>query len=165
MSITGEPNRSPLRVGFSIGDLGAGLFGAAAGLAALYEREKNGQGQHVDVSMLDSQVAFCENACARYFTTGEIPGPVGTRHPIITPFQVFPTQTDDMVVIAFHDKAWEKLCKVIGWKEWIENKRFKTCVSRYQNHSAIEPLLADIFKTKPRGKAGWDAFHSERGWF
>ena len=115
-----------MRVGFSIGDLGAGLFGAAAGLAALYEREKSGQGQHVDVAMLDSQVALCENACARYFATGEIPRPIGMRHPIITPFQVFPTQTEDMVVIAFGDDDWEKLCQAIGRKEWIEDKRFKT---------------------------------------
>jgi CoA:oxalate CoA-transferase len=120
VSITGELNRPPVRVGFSIGDLGAGLFATAAGLAALYESEKSGLGQHIDVAMLDSQVALCENACARYFATGEIPRPIGVRHPLVTPFQIFPTKTDDMVVIAFGDEDWKKICQAIGRKELIE---------------------------------------------
>ena len=150
VSITGELNRPPVRVGFSIGDLGAGLFGAAAGLAALYEREKSGLGQHIDVAMLDSQVALCENACARYFATGEIPRPIGVRHPLVTPFQIFPTKTEDMVLIAFGDDDWKKLCQAIGRKEFIEDKRFKTKADRNENHAALELVLQDIFRTKPR---------------
>ena len=81
VSITGEPGRPPVRVGFSTGDIGAGLFTATAILAALHERGKSGKGQWIDVAMVDCQVAFCENACARYFATGEIPKPLGAGIP------------------------------------------------------------------------------------
>lgn len=161
VSITGEPGRLPVRAGFSIGDLGAALFAVSASLAALYEREKSGLGQHIDVAMLDSQVALCENACARYFATGEVPRPIGTRHPIVTPFQVFPTQTDDMVVVAFGDEDWKRLCQAIGRQEWVEDKRFKTSADRTGNHAALEPLLTDVFRTKPRDE--WLALFDRAG--
>jgi CoA:oxalate CoA-transferase len=161
VSITGEPGRPPVRVGFSIGDMGATLFAVSAGLAALYEREKSGRGQHIDVAMLDCQVALCENACARYFATGKVPRPIGTRHPIVTPFQVFPTQTDDMVVITFRDDEWENLCHVIGREEWAEDERFKTGADRTANHAALEPLLKEVFRTKPRDE--WLALFERAG--
>jgi len=150
VSITGEPNRPPVRAGYSIGDIGAALYAVTAAMAALYEREKNGLGQHVDVAMLDCQVALCENACARYFATGEIPRPIGSRHPIVTPFQVFPTKTDDMVVITFRDEEWEKLCRVVGREEWIQDERFNTTANRTNHHAELEPLLVEIFKQKTR---------------
>jgi len=152
VSITGEPNRPPVRVGYSIGDMGAALFATSATLAALYERERSGEGQHIDVAMLDSQVALCENACARYFATGEVPEPIGSRHPIITPFQVFPTQTDEMVVIAFGHWEWEKLCSVIGREDLIADERFKTAADRTENHALLEPILCEVFQTRPRNE-------------
>jgi CoA:oxalate CoA-transferase len=150
VSITGEPGRPPVRVGYSIGDLGAGLFAAMAALSALYEREKSGRGQYIDVAMLDSQVALCENACARYFATGEIPRPIGSRHPIVTPFQIFPTQTDEMVVAAFRDEEWRKLCDAIGRAELAEDDRFKTLADRTRNHPILEGILSGVFRTRPR---------------
>ncbi|MEJ2715788.1 MAG: CoA transferase [Deltaproteobacteria bacterium] len=161
VSITGEPGRPPVRVGFSIGDMGAALFAVSAGLAALYEREKSGRGQHIDVAMLDCQVALCENACTRHFATGEVPRPIGTRHPIVTPFQVFPTQTDDMVVITFRDDEWKKLCQVIGREELAEDERFKTGADRTVNHAELEPLLIDVFRTRPRDE--WLALFNRAG--
>ncbi|HEA66564.1 MAG TPA: CoA transferase [Desulfobacterales bacterium] len=152
VSITGEPNRPPVRVGYSIGDMGAALFAVSATLAALYERERSGEGQHIDVAMLDGQVALCENACARYFATGEVPEPIGSRHPIITPFQVFPTQTDEMVVIAFGHGEWEKLCSVIGREDLIADERFKTVADRTGNHALLEPILCEVFQTRPRNE-------------
>jgi CoA:oxalate CoA-transferase len=152
VSITGEQNRPPVRVGYSIGDMGAALFAVSATLAALYERERSGEGQHIDVAMLDSQVALCENACARYFATGEVPEPIGSRHPIITPFQVFPTQTDEMVVIAFGHGEWEKLCSVIGREDLIADERFKTVADRTENHALLEPILCEVFQTRPRNE-------------
>ncbi len=152
VSITGEPNRPPVRVGYSIGDMGAALFAVSATLAALYERERSGEGQHIDVAMLDSQVALCENACARYFATGEVPEPIGSRHPIITPFQIFPTQTDEMVVIAFGHGEWEKLCSVIGREDLIADERFKTVADRTENHALLEPILCEVFQTRPRNE-------------
>jgi len=152
VSITGEPNRPPVRVGYSIGDMGAALFAVSATLAALYEREQSGEGQHIDVAMLDSQVALCENACARYFATGEVPEPIGSRHPIITPFQVFPTQTDEMVLIAFGKGEWEKLCSMIGREDLIADERFKTAANRTENHALLEPILCEVFRSRPRNE-------------
>ena len=150
VSITGEPGRPPVRVGYSIGDLGAALYAVTATMAALYEREKTGMGQHLDVAMLDAQIALCENACARYFATEKIPQPIGTRHPIVTPFQVFPTKTDDMVVVTFKSEDWMTLCRAIGRKDLQEDERFNTMEKRTDNHAKLEPLLIDVFLKKPR---------------
>jgi CoA:oxalate CoA-transferase len=152
VSITGESDRPPVRVGYSIGDMGAALFAVSATLAALYEREQSGKGQHIDLAMLDSQVALCENACARYFATGEVPKPIGSRHPIMTPFQVFPTKTEEMVVIAFREEEWQKLCKVIGRTDLIDDSRFKTAADRTENHAVLETILCKVFITKPRAE-------------
>lgn len=150
VSITGEPGRPPVRVGYSIGDLGGALYAVTGTMAALYEREKTGLGQHLDVAMLDSQIALCENACARYFATGQIPQPIGTRHPIVTPFQVFPTRTDDMVVVTFKNEDWGTLCHAIGRDDLPEDERFNTMEKRTANHAKLEPLLIEIFLEKPR---------------
>ena len=99
MSITGEPGGGPVRPGSSLGDMIAGLFSTTAILAALQERERSGQGQYIDVSMLECQLAILEAAVGRYVTTGESPGPIGTRHPSFTPFQAFKT-ADDWIVVA-----------------------------------------------------------------
>ncbi|HEU4759815.1 MAG TPA: CoA transferase, partial [Dehalococcoidia bacterium] len=99
MSITGEPGGPPVRPGISLGDIAAGLYTAVGILAALHERQASGRGQLVDVSMLDCQIAILENAFVRYFATGRVPGPIGTRHPLATPFQAFPT-SDGWIVLA-----------------------------------------------------------------
>jgi CoA:oxalate CoA-transferase len=150
LSITGELGRPPVRVGYSIGDIGAALYATVAAMAALYEREKTGMGQHIDVAMLDSQVALCENACARFFATGKIPQPIGTKHPLVAPFQVFPTKTDDMAVVTFKNEDWINLCKVIGKDTWIEDKRFNTMSSRIINSATLEGMLIEIFRQKSR---------------
>jgi CoA:oxalate CoA-transferase len=150
VSITGESDHSPVRVGYSIGDIGAALFAITATLAALYEREHSGYGQCIDVAMLDSQVALCENACARYFATGEVPKPMGSRHPVISVFQIFETKTDKIVVIAFRDEEWKKLCELIGRIDLIEDERFKTGLDRVKNNSILEPILSDVLRTKER---------------
>src|SRR6266850_998881 len=102
MSITGHPGGPPTRVGTSIGDVTAGLFGAIGVLAALHERATTGLGRWVDVAMLDSQVAILENAIARYAATGEVPGPLGARHPSIAPFAAFKTLDKPIVIAAGH---------------------------------------------------------------
>jgi CoA:oxalate CoA-transferase len=148
VSITGEPGKTPVRVGYSIGDLGCSLFAAAAILAALHEREKSGEGQWIDVSMLDCQVALCENACARYFATGDIPGPVGSRHPLFTPFQIFPTKDGSIVLIAYRKEEWERFCKAVGKEEWINDEQFKTNQARLQNYSSYEGAMDKLMRTR-----------------
>ncbi len=161
VSITGEPGGAPVRVGYSIGDIGAALFAVNATLAALYEREKSGQGQHIDVAMLDSQVALCENACARYFATAEIPKPIGSRHPIVTPFQIFPTKTAEMVVIAFKENEWENLCKAIDRNDLIADQRFKTAANRTRSHTVLESILCEVLRKKTRDE--WISIFDKAG--
>lgn len=143
MSITGEPGGRPVRPGLSLGDIAAGLFTAIGVLAALHERERSGQGQFVDVSMLDCQIAILENAIVRYFATGQIPGPLGTRHPSATPFQAFPTK-DGYIVLALAwgvENQWELFCATIGRPELIGDERFETSALRTKNHAILEPIL------------------------
>ena len=161
ISITGMPDSPPVRVGYSIGDMGAGLFGVVASLAALYERERSGEGQYVDLAMMDSQIALCENAFSRYFASGEVPKPLGSRHPIITPFQVFQTRTDHMVVIAAREEEWKKLCRVIGREDLMDDERFLTNDLRSKNHQVLESVLNDIFRANPRDE--WLALFDREG--
>jgi CoA:oxalate CoA-transferase len=155
MSITGEPGGPPIRPGFSLGDIAAGMFTAIGILAALQERERSGRGQMVDVSMLDSQVAILENAFSRYYATGEPPTAIGTRHPSTTPFQAFPTQDGYIVVaLAFGlENAWPVFCSLLGLPELVDDPRFTTPGLRTKNHAALEPLLNQAFKQRPT--AAW----------
>jgi CoA:oxalate CoA-transferase len=143
MSITGEPGGQPVRPGLSLGDIAAGLYTAIGILAALHERERSGKGQMVDISMLDCQIAILENAFARYFATGEPPRALGTRHPVATPFQAFPTK-DGYVVLALafgQENAWELFCGLIGHSELMYDERFSTPGLRTKHHSILEPIL------------------------
>jgi CoA:oxalate CoA-transferase len=153
MSITGHPGGPPARAGYSIGDMAAGMFTAIGVLGALVERDRSGQGQRIDVAMLDSQFALLENAMTRYFATGITPGPIGTRHPLITPFQAFPT-ADGYVVIA-GVKDWALFCALIDKDELVADDRFATNTARTTNHAQLEPILNDAFRIKTT--AGWIA--------
>ena len=148
LSITGEAGGPPVRVGFSIGDIGGGIFTALGVLAALHERESSGQGQMVDISMLDGQIALLENAFARFFATGEVPQRIGTRHPLRTPFQAFPTQDGHIVLAASEERFWQRLCQVINRPDLLGDERFKDNPSRTRNHDQLEPILKEITQTK-----------------
>ncbi len=150
MSITGHPGGPPTRPGLSLGDIAGGLFTAIGVLAALQERERSGEGQLVDVSMLDCQVAILENAFMRYFATGNAPGPIGTRHPSATPFQAFPTK-DGYLVLALWGGAehqWEMLCALLGTPELIYDERFATNADRTEHHAELEPIMFEAMKKR-----------------
>ena len=150
MSITGEPGGPPVRPGTSLGDIAAGLFTAIGVLAALHERERSGCGQMIDVAMLDCQVSILENAFARYFATGQVPGPIGTRHPVATPFQAFPTR-DGYIVLALSwgvENQWELFCATIGRPDLIDDHRFDTGPLRTEHHAELEPILIEAMKKK-----------------
>ncbi len=150
MSITGEPDGPPVRPGISQGDITAGLFTAIGILGALHERERSGQGQMLDVSMLDCQIAILENPFARYSATGQVPKPIGTRHPSTTPFQAFPTK-DGWIVIALYwgvENQWELFCVTIGRSDLINDVRFGTPGLRTRYHAELEPLLNDALRQK-----------------
>lgn len=155
LSITGEEGGQPVRVGFSIGDLGGGIFTAIGILSALHEREKSGQGQRIDVSMLDCQLAFLENAFARFFATGEVPQRIGTRHPVLTPFQAFPTKDGYIVVAVARQDWWEKFCQLLNLPELLTDERFQNNLARTKNHKALEKILIPLMQT--RTTAEWVA--------
>ena len=148
MSITGQAGGRPTRVGSSIGDIIAGLFTTIGILAAVTHRQKTGEGQMVDVSMLDSQVAILENAIARYTAAGEVPKPIGNRHPAITPFEPFETEDGQLMIAAGNDVLWAKLCKSINCEELINDPRFVTNSLRTENHRLLKPLIAESFRKK-----------------
>ncbi len=147
MSITGEPGRPPVRTGAAIGDLGAGLFTAIGILAALQARERTGKGQLLDVSMLDCQVALLEYAIIRYTTTGEVPGPLGTRHPWITPFEAFDAK-DGPIVLGVGTNHWKRFCETIGLPGLADDPHFATNTLRTEHYEVLRPLLAEVIKTK-----------------
>ena len=143
MSLTGQPGGPPTRVGTSLGDIAAGLFTAVGIQAALLARSADGQGRQVDVAMLDAQVAILENAIARYAATGVAPGPLGSRHPSITPFEAFATSDGFIVIAAGNDALFEKLCNAVGCPELASDPRFGTNEDRTRNQPALKERLEE----------------------
>ena len=148
VSITGEPGKSPVRVGYSIGDIGASLFSVIGILAALTEAQRSGKGQHIDVAMMDCQIALCENACARYFASGEVPKPLGSRHPLLTPFQIFPTRDGHITLICVKADDWDIFCRVTNREDWITDERFRDNEARLANYSEFEKLMNDLMRQR-----------------
>ena len=146
MSVTGQPNSEPTRVGTSIGDITAGLFTAIGINAALYEREKKGKGMYLDVSMLDCQIAILENAIARYLSKNEIPSPLGSRHPSIAPFEAFKTKDSYIIIAAGNDKLFEKLCDILELKNLANEEKFKTNSSRSNNMDELKKIIEEKLK-------------------
>jgi CoA:oxalate CoA-transferase len=151
LSYTGEkPGRPPVRPGASYGDIAAAIFMCIGTLAALHERGVSGEGQFVDVSMLDSQVTVQENAFVRYLNTGTIPQPIGTRHPVVSPFAAFPSK-DGYIALAPRGGAndqWPLFCSAINRLELIDDPRFQTGWSRTQNWEVLEPTINEALKAK-----------------
>ncbi len=146
MSMTGEPDGRPMRPGISLGDSLGGAYLAMGVLSALYEREKSGIGQRIDVSMLESVVYHMENAVIRYSATGEAPKRIGPRHPLSSPFQPFETNDGWIVVAGVRD--WEAFCVLLDVEELAADPRFKNAPKRSANHDDLEPVLAKAFRKK-----------------
>ena len=148
MSVTGQPNSEPTRVGTSIGDITAGLFTTIGINAALYDREKTGKGTFIDVSMLDCQIAILENAIARYLSKNEIPQPMGSRHPSIAPFEAFKTKDSHIIIAAGNDKLFEKLCNVLQIPNIFKDEKFNTNSSRSKNMDELKEILEAKLSSK-----------------
>ena len=151
MSITGETGGAPVRPGSSLGDMIAGLFSVNAILAAVHEREQSGHGQMIDISMLECQLAILEAAVGRYVSTGEAPGPLGTRHPSFTPFQAFQT-ADDWIVVAIVGgmrDQWPLFCAVIDRVDLIDDPRYEDGYQRTLHYDELIPSLEAAMLSKP----------------
>jgi len=148
MSITGWPDSQPTRVGMSLGDITASLYTAIGINAALYQRMITGEGQKIDVSMLDCQVSILENALARFQVDGKSPEPIGNRHPTITPFQAFKAKDNYFVIAIGNDSLWEKFCNAINRCDLVSDERFKSNGLRTKHIKELEPILAEILVQK-----------------
>lgn len=148
MSLTGQPDSDPTIVGVSIGDILAGVFTATGITTALYQREKTGKGQKIDVAMLDCQVAIMENAMARYQATRSAPKPQGCKHPTVAPFQSFKASDRYFVVAVANDSLFKRLCSVLGCPAMADDPLFVTNEKRHANQPELERLLQEIFITK-----------------
>jgi CoA:oxalate CoA-transferase len=146
MSITGHEGAPPARVGMSIGDIGAGLYTAVAVNAALVHRLKTGESTKVDIGMFDCQIALLENAVMRYTVEGEIPGPLGARHPTITPFQAFRTMDGAIIIAAGNDSLFLKTCDALGCPEMGANPEYRTNALRLKHHGRLEREIEAVLK-------------------
>ncbi|HEY0522951.1 MAG TPA: CoA transferase [Stellaceae bacterium] len=149
MSVTGVPGGGLTRIGMSIGDIGAGLYTSVAVNAALLHRERTGEATKIDVAMFDCQLALLENAVMRYTTSGVVPGPMGARHPSITPFQAFATADGHMIIAAGNDGLYRKLCAALERPELATDPRFATNDLRNTNQPALQEILEAILRTRP----------------
>ena len=145
VSITGEPDRPPVRVGVSIGDIAAALYSCIGILTALFTRTQTGTGQMVDIGMLDCQVALLENAIARFDMTDTVPEPLGARHPSITPFQAVETRDGWIMIAAGNNVLWCRLCEVIGREDLAVDERFRDNNLRTEHHAELHTVLSEIF--------------------
>lgn len=148
MSVTGHPGQPPVRVGTSIGDITAGLFAVAGVNAALYHRARTGEALKIDVGMLDCQVAILENAIARYAATGEVAGPIGARHPSITPFAGFEARDGWLVIAAGNDILFRKMAEAIGAPELAADARYTTNGLRTQNWESLAEAINSALKAR-----------------
>ncbi|KAB2640721.1 MAG: CoA transferase [Verrucomicrobia bacterium] len=148
MSITGHEGGDPARVGMSIGDIGAGLYTAIAVNAALVHRLTTGEATKVDIAMFDCQLALLENAIMRYNVEGEVPGPLGARHPTITPFQAFRAADGPIIIAAGNDGLFVKMCEALACPDMAANPDYATNAWRLKNLQLLQKEIGEVLKTK-----------------
>lgn len=153
MSITGQPDGSPgagpVKVGVAMTDIMTGLYATIGILAALNHRERTGEGQHVETSLLDVQVASLANQAMNFLTSGTLPRRMGNAHPNIVPYEAFPTADGDMVLTVGNDEQFARLCDVLEHSEWASDERFKTNRARVANRKELVPRIrqATVMRT------------------
>ena len=146
MSITGNEGQPPSRVGMSIGDIGAGLYTAVAVNAAIVHRLKTGESTKVDIAMFDCQLALLENAIMRYTVEKEIPGPLGARHPTITPFEAFATSDGSIIIAAGNDSLFVKMCEALGRHDMAANPEYKSNALRQKSQKKLKQEIESVLK-------------------
>jgi len=148
MSITGEPEGEPMKAGVAMTDILTGMYAATAVLAALAHRERSGRGQHIDLALLDVQVATLANQAQNYLVTGEPPHRLGNSHPSIVPYRAFATRDGHIVLAVGNDGQFARFCAVAGRPELARDPRFATNAVRVRNRTDLESLLAGIIANR-----------------
>jgi len=145
MSLTGEPGRPPAVAGVPLSDLNAGSFAAMGILSALLERERSGQGQHVDTSLFEAALAYTIWESATWFDTGTVPGPAGSSHRLGSPYAAFATSDGHLTLGAATQANWERLCAALGRDDLARDERFANGLGRLQNKEALFEELGAAF--------------------
>lgn len=153
MSITGDPRGQPMKVGVPISDIMSGMYACVSILAALRGREQTGLGQHIDISLLDVQVAWLYNQASNYLLGGEEPGRLGNAHPNIVPYETFATADGHVNIGIGNDGQFERFCAFAGCPELATDPRFTTNTLRLRHREALIPALQTVFAT--RSSAYW----------
>ena len=153
MSITGPTDGPGYRLGIAIVDIVAGMFSAYGVAVALLARERTGRGQLVDVGMLDAAAALLTYQAGIHFTTGEVPGRLGNRHPSITPYETLEASDGELVVAVGNDQLWRTFCGVIGAEALADDPRFRTNKDRVAARDTLRPMLVERMRTRPA--AAW----------
>ncbi len=160
MSVTGERGGGPVKVGVALLDVICGLYAAIGVLAALRGREETGRGQRLTVSLFDASVAALVNQAANYLMGGIVPGPMGTEHPNIVPYQLFASADRPFILAAGNDRLFERTCDAIGRPDLANDERFATNEARVRNREELVQILQEAFRTRPA--AEWLAELEER---
>ena len=161
MSLTGEPEGEPVKVGIGIADIVCGLYGVSAILAALHHRAKTGRGQWIDLALLDTQVAWLTYEGLNYLTTGVLPKRQGNEHPNIVPYKVMPASDGHFILAAGNDGQFRRFCDYAGTPELAEEPRFATNAQRSVNRRALYEILPDV--TRRKTAADWVEGLNARG--
>jgi crotonobetainyl-CoA:carnitine CoA-transferase CaiB-like acyl-CoA transferase len=148
-SVNGDPDSGPTRVGVAMVDMGTGLYSAIAILMALQERTRSGEGQFIDMTLYDCAVSLMHPHVPNYYLSGRTPGLTGNQHPNICPYDRFHTKTVDIFIGAGNDRAFQRLCAVLGDESLPEDVRFATSAARNENRAALTDILTDLM-------ASWD---------
>jgi formyl-CoA transferase len=148
MHITGERDGNPCKVGVAITDVLTGVYASSAITAALLWRERSGRGQHLDLSLLDVQVAGLANIASNYLVAGQEATRWGTAHESIIPYQVFRTRDRPIAIAVANQKLWVKFCRLVGREEWLEDARFESNPKRVENRDVLLPLIEDLMVRK-----------------
>jgi crotonobetainyl-CoA:carnitine CoA-transferase CaiB-like acyl-CoA transferase len=161
MSITGEPEGPPLRLGVAIADIVTGMFAAQGIAMALLARARTGLGQQVDIGMLDSTTALLTYQASNYFATGLAPVRLGNRHPTIVPYETFAAADGEFVLAVGNDELWKHCCGAVGLPALAGDPRFATNRARSQHYGELRGLMGERFLT--RRTADWIAVLSAAG--
>jgi crotonobetainyl-CoA:carnitine CoA-transferase CaiB-like acyl-CoA transferase len=161
MSLQGEPAGEPMKGAVAFADLMAGMYSAVAILAALHHRDRTGEGQHIDMALLDTQVAWLGNQAQAYLTSGEAPPRLGNAHQTVVPYQVFVSADGHIVLAIGNDGQFRKFCAAAGAPELADDPRFATNAARVVNRAEIVPRLARLVAQRP--SAEWIALLEREG--
>jgi crotonobetainyl-CoA:carnitine CoA-transferase CaiB-like acyl-CoA transferase len=152
MAVTGEIDGEPQRVGSPIGDISAAMFAAISILAALRVRDRTGQGQHIDISLLEATMSMLANVASNYLISGEDAQRFGNGHPHIVPDQAFRTADGHIVVSCGNDRLYQSLCRLLGREDLASDPRFATNPQRVRNRHELVPILQEAFLTRKTGE-------------